>query len=146
MNCIKIIIAFLLVIMSGCISVGRENYPCLTGQIEISGKAGGYGHADPELSFIFYNESINTVEQFSVIFSLYRDDAEDTGQNTGYINFIYTEFIGSYSSEEVRIKLTDYISDDSPGVWQIEDFCITEIKYTDGSVWHNTRGSRMLYR
>ncbi|QTQ15744.1 hypothetical protein [Treponema parvum] len=131
---------FLFLIFPSCKTLLERNCPYVIGDVSVEcGESSGKYHFAGIL-FTFYNAGPKTVSEFTVSLRLYDDNGENPFIGANQIIAVNKEIIGARSVSDIAINLDDFISDVPEEPYRIDFLYVSEIKYSDGSVWQDKYG------
>ena len=130
----------LFLIFPSCKTLLERNCPYVIGEVsvEYGESPGKYRFAG--VLFTFYNTEPKTVSEFTVSLRLYDDNGENPFIGANQIIAVNKENIGARSVSDIAINLDDFISDVPEEPYRIDFLYVSEIKYSDGSVWQDKYG------
>ena len=138
----KLVIAALMVLLfSSCNILLRKLPPYIITKpfCEISGNSSNYSYAG--IKFNFHNKGEKTISRITVSFALFDAKTKNnpfTGSNVFEIT--KSELIMPDAHTSVVLTLDPYIYAAPAEPYLIDYFYISEIRYTDGSVWNDKYG------
>lgn len=126
---------FMCAMLGGCISF------CSVYSVEKGERCcdGVDGSGSLVYDFSFFNASEKTVEEFSVVLSLFDSNGEPALSS----DFITADFVAAVPPGENRffeIDLRPFLAADEDEIYMTDYFYVSFIRYDDGSVWKDEFG------
>ncbi len=134
---LKMLILCCFILFSGCKSYAQPGAPyVIDGRIDMEDEKSSV--CSVELNFL--NRSEKTVCEFTVIFYLF--DSEGELYSLGKNNIILSININicGYESYECSVSLDNYFTSIHDDVYTMDYLYVSQIKYSDGTLWEDPFG------
>ena len=137
-NLMKIfpIVAF---VLSGCMNIPQIPYvitmpQCHVGSLDENYKISG-------IHFTMYNNSSKQIKNFSCKCMIFDTEGNNPFIGSNCIISKFDEVISSNNERQVIINLDPYLNYVPDAPFVVDNFYISKIVYSDGSVWKDTFGT-----
>lgn len=137
--CGRLLILIFLVHFSGCKSFAQQDLPyMINGKLIMSDENSSICNFE----LFFYNKSEKIINEFTVVFYLFDNEGESFSLAQNNIVISIKKEIYGYEKIECLVNLDEYFSSNIDDEYFLDYLYISQIKYSDGSVWQDSFGMK----